>query len=290
MRTGMHGPLGSGKPQWAVLLAGGLIGVEPRGGGCGKGYPLFAQGLQRAPRGKPRPSRAVASYARGEPTRPSLQDSDFIFNSADGVLAVDREQRIVLWNEGAERLLGHKTEAVLGRCCHEVLRARDESGRVVCQPRCADMAGALRRELVGTRDLLLRTQTGQERWLSVSTIQVPSRWRDLCVLVHLFHDVSRQKDMERFFEQLHSNVVKLCLSHEAEPPGTPLACPPPLDLSHRELEVLHLLTSGASTQTIATKLSISPATARHHIHRVLAKLGVHSRLEAVTLALRNGLI
>ena len=35
---------------------------------------------------------------------------------------------------------------------------------------------------------------------------------------------------------------------------------------------------------------ISPATARNHVHNVLTKLGVQSRAEAVSLALRNGLI
>jgi two-component system nitrate/nitrite response regulator NarL len=63
-----------------------------------------------------------------------------------------------------------------------------------------------------------------------------------------------------------------------------------MDLTRREREVLRLLASGASTQTVAARLFISPATARTHIHRILAKLGIHSRLEAVTFALRNSLI
>lgn len=61
-------------------------------------------------------------------------------------------------------------------------------------------------------------------------------------------------------------------------------------ITSREQEVLRLLASGASTEAIATQLGISPATARNHINKILGKLGVHSRLEAVTLALRNGVI
>jgi len=64
----------------------------------------------------------------------------------------------------------------------------------------------------------------------------------------------------------------------------------PAGKSRRERDVLRLLGSGASTRTIAKKLFISPATARNHVRHILAKLQVHSRLEAVTLALRNGLI
>jgi two-component system nitrate/nitrite response regulator NarL len=54
--------------------------------------------------------------------------------------------------------------------------------------------------------------------------------------------------------------------------------------------VLQLLAEGASTQTVAERLFISRATARHHIDNIMIKLGVHSRLEAVTYALRERLI
>jgi DNA-binding NarL/FixJ family response regulator len=51
-------------------------------------------------------------------------------------------------------------------------------------------------------------------------------------------------------------------------------------LTKREHEVLVLLSRGADNRTIAAKLVISSETARTHIQNVLAKLGVHSRIEA----------
>ena len=45
-----------------------------------------------------------------------------------------------------------------------------------------------------------------------------------------------------------------------------------------------------SSKAIAKKLFISPFTARNHIQKILAKLKVHSRLEAATFALRNRLV
>ena len=39
---------------------------------------------------------------------------------------------------------------------------------------------------------------------------------------------------------------------------------------------------------VAQHLGISPATARNHVHNILDKLGVHSKLEAVSLAFRSG--
>ncbi|HVE47108.1 MAG TPA: response regulator transcription factor [Acidimicrobiales bacterium] len=59
-------------------------------------------------------------------------------------------------------------------------------------------------------------------------------------------------------------------------------------LSSREWEVLECLVSGMTKATIGTKLFLSPNTVRTHIRNLLAKLEVHSSLEAVGLALRAG--
>jgi two-component system, NarL family, nitrate/nitrite response regulator NarL len=60
-------------------------------------------------------------------------------------------------------------------------------------------------------------------------------------------------------------------------------------LTRRELEVLSLLVEGQDATRIAAVLVISPETARTHVQRVLRKLGVHSRLEAMTLVATTGL-
>jgi two-component system nitrate/nitrite response regulator NarL len=60
-------------------------------------------------------------------------------------------------------------------------------------------------------------------------------------------------------------------------------------LTQREREVLLRLVKGEATASIAASMGIRQATARSHIQNVLAKLGVHSRLEAVALAVRSGL-
>lgn len=61
-------------------------------------------------------------------------------------------------------------------------------------------------------------------------------------------------------------------------------------LSRRELEVLQLLSDGLSTVEVADRLILSVNTVRNHITHVLTKLGVRSRLEAVNVAVRRGLI
>jgi DNA-binding NarL/FixJ family response regulator len=59
------------------------------------------------------------------------------------------------------------------------------------------------------------------------------------------------------------------------------------DLTNRESDTLQLLVDGASTEGIASELVVAVATARNHVQAVLTKLGAHSRLEAVTIALRE---
>lgn len=61
-------------------------------------------------------------------------------------------------------------------------------------------------------------------------------------------------------------------------------------LTPREVEVLRSLADGKSTSEIAAALFVSPNTVRNHVNNVIRKLRAHSRLEAVSHAVRFGLI
>ena len=81
--------------------------------------------------------------------------------------------------------------------------------------------------------------------------------------------------------------------HARAPFGAPQR-PRPLEgagaLTGREMDVLRELASGRSTEQIADSLFISVLTVRSHVKSILAKLGVHSKLEAVTYAIHHGLV
>jgi len=66
--------------------------------------------------------------------------------------------------------------------------------------------------------------------------------------------------------------------------------PPGLDLTEREREVLALMIEGLNNVQIAGRLTVSPSTIKSHVSNILSKLGVASRTEAVTLALRNKIV
>jgi len=84
-----------------------------------------------------------------------------------------------------------------------------------------------------------------------------------------------------------SPVVSDWLAELLPPPAPPT---PPYGLSKRELEVLRLLANGTSTDAIVGRLVLSPHTVRNHVRNILAKLNAHSKLEAVAIAVREGIV
>lgn len=76
---------------------------------------------------------------------------------------------------------------------------------------------------------------------------------------------------ERQVGQAHGNAIKAALSE-------------------RELEVLALIADGRDNAAIAAALFISRDTVKHHVHNILAKLGVENRVQAAVAAVRAGLV
>lgn len=204
---------------------------------------------------------------------------EFLQHTADGVLAVDPEGRIVLWNAGAERLLGYPSREVLGRRCCDVLAGCDPAGNRICHEGCHVLTLIHRGELVHNYDLLTQTRDGRPIWLNMSTLAIPGSRKGLEMTVHVFRDVT-------YFYRLQALVRdgQVPASGAQEPAEGPVE-----ELTRRELQILRLIAEGCNTKTMADRLCVSPATVRNHVQNILGKLEVHSRLEAVALAMRQRL-
>lgn len=216
-------------------------------------------------------------------------ENGLLFKTADPIFASDHAFRIVLWNKGAEALLGFTSSEVLGDHCHDLIGCRNGSGKLLCHGNCMEILKS-RQELVPTFDHEIRKKSGAKVWVNVTTILAPSRAPGLAVLVHLLRDLTRQKQIEALLHQVVSGAARLSLPLVELPTPAPSPGSSRALISEREREVIQLLAQGASTEAVAERLCITQRTARNHIQNILDKLQVHSRLEAVAYASMNGLL
>jgi PAS domain S-box-containing protein len=208
----------------------------------------------------------------------------------DGAFAVDPRQKIVYWSASAEQLLGHAAKDVVGKQCYEILGGKDADNYRVCRPDCPVMANARRGRPTQDYDLLCTTPIGVEKRINV-TVAVSRKNRHDFQVLHLFRDVSERRRIEEFARKASTTLHQLLSEANGDPVEEVEDEPPPLPkLSRREIQVLRLLAAGTTTQQIADTLSIRPLTARNHVSRLLTKLGVDSRLQAVVYASRKRLI
>ncbi len=198
--------------------------------------------------------------------------------ASDGVFAIDHNMRVVYWNAAAERVFGVDEAAAMGRRCDEIVAGYETSGAVLCAPDCRVMGCARRGHAPETYDLVRAGVDGKQQWLNVSIIVLRGQRRTSTLTVHLIRDVTARRGVEQ---------RSAALLHDLPGPEFAYGLPP---ITRREAEVLRLLACGASNAKIAGALSISPTTVRNHIEHLLAKLGVHSKLEAVVYAAQRGLV
>lgn len=213
---------------------------------------------------------------------------EIIAGTADAAFATDQDRRIVVWNRAAERLLGHAAADVLGRSCHKILRGLDVFGNRFCSQGCTLTCMTQNGEPLHRFEMDLRKANGEEFRAAFSLVVVPGPKPGRFSLIHIFRPASRGPEVGSLLRRLLGG------SSAPEVPTLPLPAGDPAPgsspLTARELEVLRLLARGTGTEEIADTLFISKATVRTHIQNILRKLEVHSKLEAVSLALRRCLL
>lgn len=201
--------------------------------------------------------------------------------TADGVLVVDPDLRIVHWDGRAEGLTGMLAEEMVGRRCGEALRGECEGGGRLCLAGCAVMKLARAGQPIPSYDMRVMTRMGGRRWLNVSTLSVEAE--EGVYLVHLLRDVQKDHDaleMARDLIRLHAREGGILRPQHPDAP----------DLTPRQREVLSLLAEGRSVKEICRELFLSQATVRNHVRSLLQALGAHSQLEAVASARKMGLL
>jgi len=206
-----------------------------------------------------------------------MNTHEIVASTAEPAFAVDAGGRVVAWNTSAGQFLGYRGSWILGRRCYAVLAGLDLQDNTFCQQRCPLVCSALRHEPIQAVEFRLRIATGQRRRAVCRCLAFNGSESAHLLLVHLLAPVPPRVDAAG--------------KSETQPVARPpTAAAPPRRLTRRETEVLRYLTAGVGTQRIAQLLFVSVTTVRNHIQNILRKLGAHSRLEAVAVARRDGLL
>ena len=170
--------------------------------------------------------------------------------------ATDQDDRIVFWNRGAATLLNRTQDEVLGRRAHRVLR---------------------------DRDLFPHGLRGQ----NVTLIMIPGRRSHLYTVVHILQPLEAHSLTPAPQPAASSSSTSSQARPFAAPALLRLAVPDRPPLTCRERQILELIATGLQNKEVARELQISSVTVRNHVQNILAKLDVHSKLEAVSLAYRR---
>ncbi len=223
---------------------------------------------------------------------------DLLCNTADGVIIVDANKRIVRWNRGAERLMGISEAEALNRECFRVISGKPQPDKSLCGQNCRIHSGAFKGLPQKNFDMLAVGSNGNPLWLNVSTLS-PLEGEEP-FLAHIVRDVTREKAKALALEQFLADLDAHDLISKENPGEKPALRNAPASqhtspdqsaaLSAREIEVLTLLAEGLPTKSLAQKLNISHFTARNHIQNILVKLGLHSKAQAVSYAFKKGIL
>jgi PAS domain S-box-containing protein len=207
--------------------------------------------------------------------------------SPEATIAIDERGLVIAWNAAAEKLLGRDATDALGRPCYELMHGSSPSGVPVCSADCA-VIGLCREGKAARRyEIVAKRPDGAELWLDVTSVTLDDDGHPVSVHV-LTESISARRlagiaeeVAGRLAAQQHANTDT---SNEATRRAIGQA------LTAREIEVLRLVAAGVATDEIARRLSLARNTVRNHMQNIESKLGAHSRIEAVVLALKAGLV
>lgn len=236
------------------------------------------------------------------PRQKSVDLLDLLASGEPPAFANDQNHRIIFWNKGVERLMERTAAQALGRLCHEVFCGKDPFGNRFCGETCTVTTSLKRHETVNRFEITSGDRT-RSKSIGVTVVEIPDSRPGYFTAVHILEQIDDKSRLARELARLRE--MNGAITHLADgsipiplqlPHASPAHAAQTIEvdsmvteqLSDRELDVLRAIASGQANKDIANSLHISVATTRNHVQHILKKLSVHSKLEAVALAFRNG--
>lgn len=210
--------------------------------------------------------------------------SDILQGATHPVLVADAKDQILDLNPSAEDLLGVAREDLLGRGFSEITEFRDVFGNRLCAAGCSLHEMVRRGEPIQAFDLDIRKAAGPYVRIGISVVVLLTpETGDYRMLYHL---VPRQQRWQHTWSAGETQE------------GPPLAAAVPINghdprapqLTRRERQILSRLVAGERSREISDSLGIRPNTLRSHTQNILRKLKARSKVEAVSMVLRQNLL
>ncbi|MEX0937232.1 MAG: diguanylate cyclase [Pirellulales bacterium] len=149
------------------------------------------------------------SAASGAPaSADALFGRKLLDNMHDGVVFVDSQMRIFLWNRGAEQLTGVASGAVFQRLwCPTLLRLRDEDGNILRDDQCP-VAQSMATGMAARQRLHIVGRDGEETPIDLHIVPVTSSDGVTHGATVMLHDASSEQTLEEHCQNLHEQVSK----------------------------------------------------------------------------------
>ncbi len=150
-----------------------------------------------------------------ELSRRKKQDEAILRSIGDGVFAVDKDLKIVLFNKAVEKLIGWKAKEVMGKTCREIFQFKDQKGEVICNKVSSCLAQkCFRTERVFSQGPLRASgKDGSEVILSETTSPIKDQRGVIIGAVSVLKDVSERSRLE----EMKVDFVSL-VSHQLRTP------------------------------------------------------------------------
>jgi hypothetical protein len=151
------------------------------------------------------------------PTSLPVRDAlELIAESKAPAYGMDRHDRIVYWNEGAEKALGWTPDEVLGKMCYDVLAGRDVFGNLYCTKECPVVVSAIAGDDVRPYLLDVRKKGSNSVKVIVRAVPLPAAGPTFAVLMHFLEAEGPALD----------NLISSLRSAVRLPDGLPPVDPP----------------------------------------------------------------
>ncbi len=133
----------------------------------------------------------------------------------EGLMVVNPQRQIVMWNRAAEKMTGFSSEEVIGQPCTKVLRTGSEKQPGICATDCPVAAASAQRQTVTRRDMTtyILNRDGSRLPVNYTASPLFDEQDEIRGCVVVLRDISQEKEMDR----LKSDMISM-VSHELRTP------------------------------------------------------------------------